>query len=83
MTNDQLSKANWGQGFAPEAARACLDFGFNKLGLDEICAFTAVQNFRSESVMKKIGMEKIGQFAHPWIADGHWLKEHVVYKIQK
>jgi ribosomal-protein-alanine N-acetyltransferase len=76
----RLSKANWGQGFATEAAKACLDYGFNALGLDEIHSFTAVLNKRSEQVMKKIGMVKQGLFDHPAIEDGHILKQHILYK---
>jgi RimJ/RimL family protein N-acetyltransferase len=77
----RLSKENWGHGFATEAALACLDFGFDKLSLKEIYSFTSIHNYRSEKVMQRIGMEKAGEFDHPLIADGHWLKKHVVYKI--
>ncbi|MEO6980946.1 MAG: GNAT family N-acetyltransferase [Mucilaginibacter sp.] len=77
----RLSKANWGIGFATEAARACLQFGFETLKVDEIFSFTAEHNIRSENVMKKIGMVKDGYFEHPSIAGGHPLKRHVLYKI--
>ncbi|HEY4323638.1 MAG TPA: GNAT family N-acetyltransferase [Mucilaginibacter sp.] len=77
----RLSKANWGQGFATEAAQASLDYGFNTMGLDEIYSFTSVLNKRSEQVMIKIGMIKEGFFDHPLVEDGHVLKEHVLYKI--
>lgn len=77
----RLSKANWGLGFATEAALACLDFGFNLPGLDEIYSFTPVHNKRSEHVMEKIGMKKEGYFDHPLVEDGHVLKKHVLYKI--
>jgi len=76
----RLSKINWGQGFATEAAKACLEYGFNTLGLDEIYSFTVVLNKRSEQVMKKIGMVKQGLFDHPSVEDGHILKQHVLYK---
>lgn len=79
----RLSKDNWGQDFATEAALACLDFGFDKLDLNEIYSFTSVHNDRSEKVMQRIGMNKIGEFNHPLIADGHWLKRHVVYRIRR
>ncbi len=79
----RLSKANWGQGFATEAAKACLQFGFNIPGIDEIYSFTSVHNKRSEQVMIKIGMEKTGTFEHPLLAQGHILGEHVLYKIVK
>jgi ribosomal-protein-alanine N-acetyltransferase len=77
----RLSKANWGHGFATEAAEACLQFGFETPKVDEIYSFTAEHNIRSENVMKKIGMVKAGYFEHPSIADGHPLKRHVLYKI--
>ena len=77
----RLSKENWGQGFATEAALACLDFGFDKLQISEIYSFTSIHNHRSEKVMQRIGMSKTGEFDHPLIADGHWLKRHVIYKI--
>ena len=77
----RLSKANWGYGFATEAAKAFLEHGFNKLGLSEIYSFTAVHNARSERIMKKIGMIKQGVFDHPSIEEGHILKSHVLYKI--
>lgn len=76
----RLSKANWNQGFATEAAKVCLQFGFDNLKLSEIYSFTSVHNTRSEEVMKKIGMIKEGEFDHPSIEDGHFLKRHVLYK---
>jgi RimJ/RimL family protein N-acetyltransferase len=79
----RLSKANWGQGFATEAAKACLEFGFGSIGLDEIYAFTSVHNKRSEQVMLKAGMLKQGEFEHPLIEDGHFLRQHVLYKISR
>jgi len=77
----RLSKANWGMGFATEAAKACLEHGFKVIGLKEIYSFTAVLNTRSEQVMKKIGMIKQGEFDHPRMEDGHILRRHVLYKI--
>lgn len=79
----RLSKANWGQGFATEAAEACLHFGFEALMLDKIYSFTTEHNIRSENVMKKIGMFKEGYFEHPSITEGHTLKRHVLYKKTK
>lgn len=77
----RLSRENWGYGFATEAASACLKFGFENFGIDEIYSFTSVHNIRSEQVMKRIGMEKQSYFDHPSIEDGHFLKKHVLYKI--
>lgn len=76
----RLSKANWNHGFATEAARACLKYAFDTLKLNEIYSFTSIHNKRSEHVMKKIRMNKVGVFDHPLIEDGHILKQHVLYK---
>jgi [ribosomal protein S5]-alanine N-acetyltransferase len=79
----RLSRHNWGHGFATEAANASLEFGFNTLKLEEIYAFTSPLNLRSEQVMKRIGMQKAGEFSHPLIADGHILKQHILYRINR
>ncbi|MBN1565140.1 MAG: GNAT family N-acetyltransferase [Anaerolineae bacterium] len=51
-----LAKAYWGQGFAPEAARACLRYGFEVLNLPQIVALFMPENKASEKVMLKLGM---------------------------
>jgi RimJ/RimL family protein N-acetyltransferase len=79
----RLSKANWNQGFATEAAGASLEFGFNTFGLAEIFSFTSVYNLRSEKVMKSIGMTHAGFFEHPLIEQGNNLKTHTIYKIMR
>ncbi|MDB5134322.1 MAG: family N-acetyltransferase [Mucilaginibacter sp.] len=76
----RLSKANWNQGFATEAAKACLDYGHDNLDIKEIYSFTSIHNARSEGVMIKIGMIRVGLFDHPSIEEGHILKQHVLYK---
>ena len=43
----RLASAHWGRGYATEAARASVAFGFDELGLDEIVSFTTVANVRS------------------------------------
>jgi RimJ/RimL family protein N-acetyltransferase len=79
----RLDTPYWGKGYAPEAARAALQFGFEQLGLDEIVSFTAVVNERSQRVMQKIGMthDPADDFDHPRLAEGHRLRRHVLYRI--
>jgi RimJ/RimL family protein N-acetyltransferase len=71
----------WGRGYASEAARALLTDGFERLGLSEIVAFTAVSNSRSRAVMERIGMrhDASRDFDHPALAPDHPLLRHVVY----
>ena len=79
----QLDKAVWGQGLAPEGARAWLAYGWGTLGLTEIVAFTAAINRPSRRVMEKIGMARdaADDFDHPRLPDGHPLRRHVLYRI--
>jgi ribosomal-protein-alanine N-acetyltransferase len=81
----RLAASAWGNGYAPEAARAALTFGFEELGLDEILSFTSVLNLKSQRVMQKIGMttNPAEDFDHPSVADGHRLKRHVLYRISR
>ena len=80
----QFGKAFWGQGLAPEAARAWLAYGFTTLGLDEVVAFTYEGNLPSQRVMEKIGMRRDpeGDFLHPVLPPDHRLRPHVLYRVR-
>lgn len=80
----QLDKAVWGQGLAPEGARAWLDYGWNTLKLEEIVAFTAAINRPSQRVMEKLGMthNAADDFDHPGLQPGDRLLAHVLYRIK-
>jgi ribosomal-protein-alanine N-acetyltransferase len=75
----RLRREAWGRGYATEAAQACLHYGFGSLRLGNIYSWTARTNTRSERVMQKIGMLRIGEFEHPGIGAGHVLRPHVLY----
>ena len=46
-----------GQGYAVEAARACVEFGFGQLGADHIVAIINPDNAPSRRVAERIGMQ--------------------------
>jgi RimJ/RimL family protein N-acetyltransferase len=75
----------WGQGYASEAARVALEFGFDAALLDEIVAFTAARNVRSQRVMERIRMTRDphDDFEHPGLPVGSPLRPHVLYRIRK
>jgi RimJ/RimL family protein N-acetyltransferase len=79
----RLAREAWGSGYATEAARAALAYGFDTLGLDEIVSMTAVTNERSRRVMERIGMthDPADDFNHPRVARGHRLERHVLYRL--
>jgi RimJ/RimL family protein N-acetyltransferase len=80
----RLAAEHWGCGYATEAARAALAFGFDRLQLVEIVAFTTPGNMRSRRVMKRIGMTRTpaDDFDHPRLAEGHPLRRHVLYRCR-
>jgi [ribosomal protein S5]-alanine N-acetyltransferase len=46
----------WGRGFAPEAAAACRDYGFEKLGVERLISLIRPENLPSRRVAEKIGL---------------------------
>ena len=81
----RLGSQYWGHGYAPEGARACLDYGFNKIGPEEIVSFTVPSNTKSLRVMEKIGLKRDfkNDFAHPNLPHDHRLSQHVLYLLTK
>ncbi|BAZ05763.1 M50 family metallopeptidase [Calothrix sp. NIES-3974] len=66
----------WGQGIATEAARACIEYGFNVLNLDYILGIVEPENQASVRVLEKIGMK--------WEGETIWLNRLVhVYRINR
>ena len=81
----RVASEYWNRGYASEAARAVLAFGFETLQLEEIVSFTVPGNFRSRRVMEKIGMKHnaADDFDHPLLPEGHPLRQHVLYRIAR
>lgn len=80
----RLAFEHWSKGYATEGAKGALEFGFQTLKLDQIVAFTAVDNKRSRHVMEKLGMhhDPKEDFDHPKVPEGDPLRRHVLYKIK-
>jgi RimJ/RimL family protein N-acetyltransferase len=81
----RLAKDAWGNGYATEAARAALAYGFGPAGLDEIVSFTTTTNLPSQRVMQRIGMthDEADDFDHVRLPAGHRLQRHVLYRIDR
>jgi uncharacterized protein YhfF len=54
-----IDPEHWGQGYATEAARPVVDFGFERLGAELIWAGAAVWNQASLRVLEKLGMRHV------------------------
>ena len=57
----RLKQTAWGKGYATEAAQNTLAYGFGTLGLQLITARAHIENFASQKVLEKIGMNFIAE----------------------
>jgi RimJ/RimL family protein N-acetyltransferase len=60
-----LARQFWGQGFATEAGRAFVDFGFDELKLRRIVTSVQVENAGSIRVLEKLGFVVTGHETGP------------------
>ena len=75
-----LSQHYWGRGYATEAARAVISYGFQKLGLHRVYATCRPANVASSRVMEKLGMRREAHFRqHRWMK-GAW-QDSYLYAI--
>jgi RimJ/RimL family protein N-acetyltransferase len=81
----RLAYEHWGKGLATEGARAAINFGFEELALNQIVSFTVPANLRSRRVMERLGMTHnlTDDFDHPGLPEGHPLRRHVLYRINR
>ncbi len=79
----RIKSSEWKKGYATEAAKACLKYGFSELSFKKIYSFTSVHNLASQRVMQKIGLLDKGNFYHPMLPLYHYLCEHRLYCIEK
>jgi RimJ/RimL family protein N-acetyltransferase len=77
----RLRRDAWGHGYATEAGRAAVAFGFDRVGLEEILSFTLVGNLRSQAVMRRLGMRPLTTYDHP--VEGRDPMPSVAYLLER
>jgi ribosomal-protein-alanine N-acetyltransferase len=70
----------WGRGYATEATRALLEFGFDSLELHRIWATCDVRNRASARVLEKLGMRREGHLRQTTRPKGEW-RDSYLYAI--
>ncbi len=71
-----LDRPTWGRGFATEAAKASLGYGFETLNLEHTVALVHPDNLASRRVIEKCGMSYVGNLTL-------WGIELMRYRIEK
>ena len=81
----RLRREYWGQGIGHAAAIQAIEYGFSKVGLEEIVAFTTPSNLRSIRLIERLGFDRDhqGDFDHPAVPEGHPLRRHILYRKTK
>jgi RimJ/RimL family protein N-acetyltransferase len=68
----ELSPQHWGRGYATEAARAMLEFGFGELKLHRIWSWCIAANLPSARVLERLGMRQEGCLRQNEYFKGRW-----------
>jgi len=68
----ELSPKHWGHGYATEAARAIVAFGFTQLRLHRIWSWCIAENVGSAHVLQKLGMQPEGRLRENEYFKGRW-----------
>jgi RimJ/RimL family protein N-acetyltransferase len=73
-----FSRPAWGQGYATEAAKLVVGFGFGSLGVHRIWADCDAENTGSIRVLEKLGMTREGHHRQDCRIRGEW-RDTLVY----
>jgi [ribosomal protein S5]-alanine N-acetyltransferase len=65
-----IARQHWGRGFATEAARAVVDYGFGSFGLAKVFARADPRNVASIRVLEKLKMQREGLLRSHFIRRG-------------
>ncbi|PAX09112.1 GNAT family N-acetyltransferase [Sphingomonas lenta] len=81
----RLARPAWKQGYAREAAEACLDWAWRHTQAPRVAAWTVPANVASWTLMARLGMVHRPEldFDHPRFEAGHPLRRHLVHTIAR
>jgi RimJ/RimL family protein N-acetyltransferase len=72
--------SQWGHGYATDAARTLIAFGFGPLGLHRISAAAGPDNAASIAVIKRLGMTCEGRIRDHVYTNGAW-RDSLLYSL--
>jgi RimJ/RimL family protein N-acetyltransferase len=75
-----LGPAHWGQGYAQEAVRRLLTWGFDSLQLHRVEADIDPGNLASASLLTRLGFQLEGRLRERWIVDGQ-VSDSAIYGL--
>ena len=79
----RLFKEYWGQGYATEMTKVLIDYGFNKMGLEQIAGITHPENIASQNVLLKSGLTYIRNAVFYGHLDKYYAIESAYYQMNR
>ena len=70
----RLNEPFWGKGYATEATKAWLEYGFNEMNIETMHAYTHFQNEASNHILKKTGFEFMEEYTAEDGVQWNWWK---------
>ena len=58
----RLNEKFWNKGFATEASKAWLEYGFNEIKIDKMNAYTHFENGASNHILQKVGFQFVEDY---------------------
>lgn len=77
-----IGREYWGQGYAYEASRSLIDYGFSSLSIQRIYAETISENVRARALAARLGMKLEGELRQHKYFKGRWWNT-VIYAVLK
>ena len=75
-----FQKAYWHKGYATEAAMACKEYAFSKLGAEKVFSIIRDTNIASQNVARRNGMTETGRFIKHYQGMD---MPHVVFSVKR
>ena len=60
----RLQEKYWNKGYASEAAKAWLDYAFQKMKIPTLYAIAHIENVGSNKIIQKLGFQQKNQYSH-------------------
>jgi ribosomal-protein-alanine N-acetyltransferase len=75
-----IRRADWGKGYATEASRLMLEFGFRDLGLHRVQAACGPDNRSSQRLLARLGFTPEGRIRDHVFTNGAW-RDSLLYSV--
>ncbi|MDQ3987651.1 MAG: GNAT family N-acetyltransferase [Actinomycetota bacterium] len=75
-----VAAAHWGRGYALDAARTLIDYGFTTLGLHRISAAIGPDNAASLTIVTRLGFTQGGRLRDHVFTNGAW-RDSILYSL--